>query len=109
MPNYDVKCDKCGRSGTELIKISERDTWQREHAECGGTVRRCVVPSRAPAVHFDANDYDTQIRKLKQSCNEHFVKSGEMDQVRHEHGSAFDDSLVYAATDRIKSGNATNN
>lgn len=107
MPMYDCQCNLCLEYTERFISIRERSTWN-EQCLCGGIVSRTKSIINAPSVHFDANDYDSQIKKMKRSSKERFVKSGEMDSVRHKFGSSFDEGLVGAANDRIRNGTTEN-
>ena len=104
MPNYDTRCLECGILGEDYIRLSEIEGWTRVCPTCSGEVERLTVPLSAPALHIDGNNYGAQISKMKRSFNERFVKSGEIDDVRHKHGVAFDDSLRGAAVEKIKNG-----
>ena len=101
MPMFECLCVKCKKVTEKLIKIGELDGWYSDCDECDGVVERIEVQSRAPALH--SSDYHTNIAKMKQASKERFV-SKEIDDVRHKFGRNFDDGLVGAAADRIKSG-----
>jgi len=45
--------------------------------------------------------YTREVQNLQQACRDHFHKK-ELDEVRHKHGSAIDDSLKGAAVEKIK-------
>lgn len=106
MPMYDCQCETCGEFSEYYLTLSEIPDWIGV-CHCGGKVFRMSVPLKAPAIHADANNYHAQIAKMKRNSKEHFVKSGEMDQIRHKHGKAFDDALVGAAAKRIRDGNVS--
>jgi len=122
MPLYDTICSNCANLDQNIISLSDIENdesatceikgvpipvftkWRSDCLECGveNVVFRLQVPLKAPSLHVDARNYDAQMSKMHRSLDQRFVKSGEMDQVRHEHGKAFDDSLLAGSTKRIR-------
>jgi hypothetical protein len=99
---HDVACDSCGYTATKQLKNPSE---YREKCSCpGGVISRVFV--KAPMGRVGADGSDRQLGDMKRSFNERFIKSGEMDAVRHKHGDDFNDSLVSAAVKRVKEGKA---
>ena len=102
MPNHSVKCEGCGFAGEQIIPMVEvSDEWRSVCSECGRN-ELVRVYTKAPSLRMGGRS--AEMSSLKRSCDQRFVKSGEMDQVRHKHGEAFDESLMAGAVKRAKSG-----
>jgi len=100
MPLYDFKCDDCGKPTAVAMSV-------KEYGESSVVCEHCTSAHvhrvySVPVIVGGKSSYDSNIKKMKQSFRERFVSSGEMDQVKHDHGSQFNDSLVSAAATRIK-------
>lgn len=102
MPNFDVRCDACGFESEEIISAKDvSDEWRGICERCEKPhVRRVYI--NAPAFRVGGEGSPRSVGAMRRSYDERFVKSGELDQIRHKHGDAFDDSLRAGAIGRIK-------
>lgn len=101
MPIYEYKCSDCKGDTSVILSIKEYEQVKVICEGCGSAnlTRRFSVP----AIKIGGSgSYERDIAGMKQSFKEHFVKSGEMDQVAHKHGKEFTDSLVGAAANRVR-------
>lgn len=107
MPIFDSECDKCTKTGLEYIALADIENYDLgpRHCECGGLFRRVFRKAPGGSVkQGGAQDYARDVANTRRRCRQHFVKSGEMDQCKHEHGKVFDEALVSAAASRIANG-----
>lgn len=106
MPLYDTQCT-CGFEGEVYLSLSiDLEKWRGVCDQCGRKELRRVFRN-APATKIGGKDSAREINAMKRSFDQRFVKSGEMDQVRHKHGSTFDESLAAGATRRLTGGQKT--
>lgn len=108
---FDFECPECQYGEERMIDFRECENEEEEKMIMSSILcPNCEehnmerVWRSAPSIRMGNDSSDHNIAKMKKSFHERFVKSGEMDQVRHKHGKLFDQSLVSAAADRIKSG-----
>lgn len=104
-PLYDYACRKCDHRDQRVIKIAELDAYNESCPHCGaanGEWHREILTAPSGGVK---RDHAAETKALQQSLKERFVKR-DLDDMRHKHGSVFDDSLRGAAVDRIKDGKA---
>lgn len=109
MPMFDVECNQCKKMDVEYVKIDDIAEYDKNPriCECEGKGQYIRVFRKAPggAVKLGGeSDYHRDVSNTRRRCQEHFVKSGEMDQCRHKFGKTFDDALVSAAAKRIQEG-----
>ena len=99
MPLYDLKCSKCSSVFRRAELPSDGiEEWRGECPNClAPEVRRIWL--KAPSMRMGG--YTREVQNLQQACRDHFHKK-ELDEVRHKHGSAIDDSLKGAAVEKIK-------
>jgi hypothetical protein len=115
MPNYDVHCKACEYEGVLFMTLEELEKFKEKPTPCPlckseGTLNREYRKAPAGRVKGDKQvEYFKETSGIRKRCKEHFVKSGEMDQVRNKFGNIFDESLVSAAADRIRSGKGKDN
>lgn len=110
MPTYEFACSECGVERTALLTYEEMKAIERSPVPCPGcdtvgTYSRSYS-GKAPMGRMGGESSERSIESMQKSFKEHFLKSGEMDQIRHKHGVEFDDSLRGAAADRIRKENA---
>lgn len=96
----DFVCLDCHYVKDDFAAIDDRLSCTK----CGGEMRH-VWLSSPNANDIGKEGSDKSISAMQQSFRERFVKK-EIDDVRHKHGSNFDDSLVAKAVQRIKDGEA---
>jgi len=83
-----------------IPKGVDPEVWSQECPECKyGWLHR--VWRKAPAGRIGGEGSDRQIKSMQKSFRERFFKKG-IDDVRHKHGSAIDESIRGAEIDRIK-------
>lgn len=103
MPIYDYHCRKCDLRDQRIIKIAELDAYSESCPHCGADDwHREILTAPVGKVK---RDHAGETAALQQSLKERFIKR-DLDDMRHKHGSVFDDSLRGAAVDRIKEGSA---
>lgn len=101
MPIYEYRCPGCEFRFEVIKKVEQFDT-SEVCPECESTV---TLSNKLPPSRIRGGVKKTHAQEtaaLQQSLRERFVTSGEMDQVKHKHGSEFHDSIRGAAVDRIK-------
>jgi predicted nucleic acid-binding Zn ribbon protein len=98
MPTHDIKCLKCG-TYDEVYIDHPSDEWRGECYFCKGEVKRVFV--KPPMTTMGSSGSDREIASMQKSLKERFYKK-ELDDVRHKHGSAIDESIRGAQIDRIK-------
>lgn len=98
MPMHDYECTECGYREEQNLKVEEIEY---NCPSCKGKMHRIYI--KAPMGRIGGKDSQRSIGSMRRSFNERFVKK-ELDDVRHKFGHLFDESLVSAATKRIKEG-----
>lgn len=116
MPIYEFACSNCGEHREAILQYEEMKN-VRESIKAGNylTCPKCndttgnykEAWTKAPAFRFGGNGSDRDIAAMQKNLRDRFVKSGEIDDVRHKHGSAFDDAIRGAAVERIKDAKLT--
>ena len=96
----DFQCIECYYSQDDFAEIDDI----MRCPKCSGHMKH-VWLSSPNANDLGPEGSDKSIAAMKQSFRERFVKK-EMDDVRHQHGEAFDQSLVSTALKRIENGEA---
>lgn len=104
MPLYEYLCDDCRHEDERIIKLDDLERYVETCPKCQGDHWHRTF-KKAPPGRIKG-DHAHETGRMQQSLRERFVRTGGMDEVRHKHGSAFDDSLRGAAVDRIKEGKA---
>lgn len=101
----DFRCPECGFEGEYLSmtkEIREAAIGGALKCECGAVVKRVFI--NAPSFNKIGKDgTDSAIKAMKESFRDRFKKY-EIDDIRHKHGRAFDESLVAGAANRIRKG-----
>lgn len=98
-----------------MLTLAELEEFNKKPSPCPlckseGTLHREYRKAPGGRVKGDKQtEYFRDVAGIRKRCKEHFVKSGEMDQVRHKFGSIFDESLVSAAAQRIEGGDHKTN
>ncbi len=106
MPLYEFGCEKCKERRDAMLSYEEMLAARECKLKCPscgdetGAYRE--IFTKAPLGRVGGPGSDRDIAAMQQSFREHFQKSGEADEVRHKHGSAFDDSIRGAAAEKIK-------
>lgn len=110
MPLYEFGCSACGIHRDALLKYEEmqaiRNGGPLACPECKEQTYK-EVWTKAPMGRIGGSGSERDIKAMQQSFQQRFAKSGEMDDIRHKHGTAFDDSIRGAAVERIKDAGAT--
>ena len=109
MPTYQFECSECGVERMALLTYEEMKAIEKDPVACPGcdsvgTYARSFS-GKAPMTRMGGEKSERSIESMQQSLKERFLRSGEMDQIRHKHGVEFDDSLRGAAADRIRKEN----
>lgn len=100
MPTYEFRCTECEYTGEEFIRLSEYDETVLKCPNCDSENYQRYF-STPPMMRIGGENSDRQIDAMRRSFNERFVKK-ELDDVRHKHGLAIDDSLRGGAVGKIK-------
>ena len=97
MPRYEYTCEKCGHEFEEQVPMSECGDKQ----DCPVCERNSGVRAyrTAPLTRTGGEGSDRDISAMQKSFRERFVKK-ELDDVRHKHGKAIDDSLAQTGVAR---------
>lgn len=86
MPNYDVKCKKCGKEFVAFSSINDR---HKIKCECGGDTNVIIKPQRHPGIQVWVPYWEENIchqpvlveskQHLKKLCKEHDVVAHRLD------------------------------
>jgi hypothetical protein len=95
------ECLRCGDLWTEA-RLREEGTWGKWGVACGDADCGGVVKVRGPFGRIGGEGSDRQIAAMQHSFQQRFVTSGEIDDVRHKHGHAFEDAIKGGEVGRIK-------
>lgn len=98
----DYQCQDCGRIEEYFGGVNELFICNCKTSTVG-SIMRYVIAKAPNSNSLGAEGSDRQIAAMKNDYQRRFVKK-EIDDVRHKHGAAFDQSLAGAAVQRIKDG-----
>jgi hypothetical protein len=110
-PIYEFACSTCGAHREAILRYEDmqnlreivKDGYRFTCPACNdNTGSYKETWTKAPMARIGGSGSERDIAAMQKDCRERFVKSGEMDDIRHRHGSAFDDSIRGAAIERIK-------
>jgi len=107
MPRYSFKCvtEDCKAFDIEIKQECTMTEIMDVWFECGLCAQKLQRIYRAPYIKkFGWAGSDSEIKAMRKDFDRRFVRGAEIDEVRHKHGEAFDDSLRSAAVKRFKDG-----